>query len=374
MDARRADKQVPTRAGERIETLDVIRGVALFGVLLVNVVTAFRESIFEPYAPSPWNTPPDTDVALGHVVSTYFETKALVLFSLLFGIGLAIQHERHPTRIYRRLAGLLAIGLFHLVFIWSGDILVFYAVAGLLTAPLLRLRPLLLLAFAFACFATQLLPIPFPPVFPTLEVARQHVRNAHDIYGHGSFLAVLAFRIREIRPMAIASLWTLPRTLGLFALGAAIARAPFLRPPRNQLAFAAAGLFGIGVGLYATERHQVWAPIILAIGYASVLTLLTNVLKWVAPLGRMALTSYLSQSIVLGALFYGYGLGLFGRIDVKQSIELVIAIYAAQLIASAVWLRYFQFGPVEWLWRSFTYGKRQPFKRRSETPIPKASA
>ena len=110
------------------------------------------------------------------------------------------------------------------------------------------------------------------------------------------------------------------------------------------------------------------SSVVLALGYVGALLLLhatktgARLITLAAPVGRMALTSYLSQSVVLGFLFYGYGFGLFGRTSVTTATIIAVAIYVTQIVLSRAWLSRFLFGPVEWLWRSFTYGKRAPFR------------
>ena len=351
----------PTTPSERIDALDQLRGIALFGVLLVNLVTGFRVSLFDPWVPHPWAQPPAVDIALSSALSKYVEVKALVIFSFLFGVGLALQRDRAPIRTARRLGMLLAMGLVHMFLIWNGDILVLYAVVGVVAAPILRLPTSALLVLAVSAFALQVAPIPFPPVFPSFEAVEAHVHDAHEIYGHGTFLEVLAFRIHEVRPMSKVLLQSAPSTLGLFLLGACFVRSSLLRPPRNRLLLLAIAITGISTGL-AIGRP--WSNVVLGLGYAAAILLLSEfgLLRIFAPLGRMALTNYLAQSVILGFLFYGYGLGLFGRLGVLPAVEIAIAIYLAQMIASALWLRTFRFGPAEWLWRSFTYGARQRFR------------
>ena len=353
--------EAPTPEHERIDALDVVRGVALFGVLQVNIITGFRVSLFDAVLPrSRWAPAiPQIDQNLLNVMSTYFESKAFALFSLLFGIGLGLQRQRQTTRhLVRRQVMLLVIGLVHMFLIWNGDILALYAIVGLIAIPCLRLPRWALVVLAVAVLATKYLPIPYPLAFSSLVQMKEHVDDAHTIYGHGTFLQVLAFRIHEVRPMVLVLLWSAPRVLGLFLIGAALGGGPTLRKPDFRW-FAVAALLGIGFGI---EESNV---VVLAMGYGAALFLAAPYLRFLAPLGRMALTSYLLQSVVLGAIFYGYGLGLFGRTSVAVAGVIGWAIYILQVVLSHVWLRYFVFGPVEWLWRSVTYGAKQPFRRRA---------
>ena len=147
-----------------------------------------------------------------------------------------------------------------------------------------------------------------------------------------------------------------PRTLGLFLLGACVWRWNLLRGDRRVLA--AIAIVGLAAGTYATMIGAAWASLVLAFGYGGAIVLAARPLCFLAPLGRMAFTCYLAQSFILSFVFYGWGLGQFGQMSAANGILLAIAIYAAQAIASALWLRRFRFGPLEWVWRSFSYGRR----------------
>ena len=142
----------PIAPQDRIEAIDAVRGVALFGVLIVNLITAFRVSIFQQFLGS--TAQGDADGLVERIVAVGFESKAFCLFALLFGVGLAIQFDRLSVTgrpfywLARRLAVLLAFGLVHLLFIWNGDILTEYALAGFIVLPLLLLRRALLLIVA----------------------------------------------------------------------------------------------------------------------------------------------------------------------------------------------------------------------------------
>lgn len=386
-----APQASPVALEERAPALDGLRGIALFGVLVVNTVTLFRVSLFEqlmPPSPSASSTPIDETVA--RVITIGLEFKAFILFSFLFGVGLAAQRERTTARgvaftkyAARRLGLLLAIGLAHLFLVWNGDILTLYALTGAVALPLLRLPIRSLAGLALVLFVVQVMPIPWPTPFASFEAMSEHVRLARQVYGFGTFGEVLAFRIHEVRPIAALLLWSVPRTLGLFLLGACAWRSGIFRGERRLLVTLLA-VFGIGFGGAAVwavhsgvslgtwrDAASGWGATALALGYGAAIVLafdrpsLASALSLVAPLGRMALTSYLTQSVLLGAIFYGYGLGLFGRLGEARALAIAIAIYVAQAILCALWLRRYRFGPVEWLWRSFTYGARQPLRRGS---------
>jgi len=386
---------VPVARRERVDSIDVVRGIALFGVLQVNLLTEFRVSLFRQFVTR--HTDPGW---LNHLVDNALEIalffKAFALFSFLFGAGLGAQYERtlQSGRSFfafaaRRLAILLVIGLIHLFLINNGDILTTYAVIGLLALPFMRCSRAVLLGLSALAYLAAVAPIPYPPLFGGGETLRAHIDAANHAYGSGSLADVTRFRIHEVRHIAVLLLWAVPRTLGLFLLGVVAWRERLFEAPVDRLgalrAIATGGLVGGGAAQTAVfAAHEGWWHITertvsavdvfgagaLALGYAAALVLLLRrprVQRLFAPLaslGRAALSNYLCQSIILGGLFYGYGAGLYGRLGSASAAGVGLVIYALQVVASHIWFRHFHFGPAEWLWRSLTYGQRQPMRRR----------
>jgi uncharacterized protein len=386
----------PATAAERYPIIDIIRGLALFGVLIVNILSGFRvpllEHILRPYsAPEPVNQFVDllADFAL--------EFKALTIFSFLFGVGIAIQIERAAARnvrgkdfLFRRLAWLFVFGVIHLFFIWNGDILTLYAVCGLLLLPVLNLSWPALLAIGAALIATPEF-VSFGLHLPSRPAAEAAIEQARQIYGNAGFLAILKFRWREAWALIVPLLiQVLPRTAGLMFWGVAAWRSGILRDAgrhRRKLLFVV--VIGASLGgaitlndVWAASSGKVFWPalrhthldasILLALAYVSVLLLWlkdqrVTLLRGIAAVGRMALTNYLLQSIVLGFIFYGYGFGLFGRIGSAAAAGIGLLLYIAQVLLSRFWLERFPFGPFEWLWRSVTYG-RQPILQAKALP------
>jgi uncharacterized protein len=370
-----------------------MRGIALFGVMIVNLLTEFRVSIFEQFLAHP-PVRGASDTTLNTVVMVLFSQKALCLFSLLFGLGLAIQFDRlsgnsrRLTLLLRRLAVLLAIGLVHLFLVWNGDILTEYAVAGFIVLPFLY-GPRWLAGAAGAAFLVLYLSIPFLPAtiaLPSQVWIAQRVAEATPAYSQGGFVEVLAFRVHEVPSILVLHELIFPRTIALFLLGAFVWRTGILRRlevrKRLLLGLAAtlvpAGLclgalneglmpfnsYSLGVAWFVGERG---APIILAVGYAAtVLAIISaggsRLFAWAAPLGRMAFTNYLLQSLIFGCIFYGYGLGLFGKLGIVAALAIGIIVYLLQVLLSGWWLRRFRFGPVEWLWRTLMYAAVQPMR------------
>jgi len=384
--------QGPLAPSQRIEAIDVLRGLALFGVIAIHAVFEFRVDIFEQFLPAAGNSP-FIDRVLKAILSAAVELKAFALFSMLFGAGLAIQFDRladNPRRtalLVRRLLVLLLLGAVHLVLIWNGDILVEYALAGLIVLPLLFGPAWLARVAATASLALFVAMPLLPPVvaFPSQAWIRDHIAQAAIAYGDGGFLDVLAFRIREIPAISALHVLIFPRTLALFLFGALVWRSGILRraSQHSRLLFGTAvGGMLIGGALTLAAEHTAWfgwrgreaierlGAVMLATGYGAAVIGLVGVptgkrmLAWAAPVGRMAFTNYIAQSLILGWIFYGYGLGLFGRVGVTTALAIGIAVYVAEIAFSAWWLERYRYGPVEWLWRSAMYGTWQPMARR----------
>ena len=390
----------PVNPSERIDAIDVLRGIALFGVLAINVVNEFRVSFFEEFLPVA-NTTGTLDRAVQTFLTMAIELKAMALFSLLFGIGMAIQFERltpNPRRcmlLMRRLAILLVIGVAHLFLIWNGDILTEYSLAGFIALPFLW-GPRWLLAAGASLFLALYLVMPLlPPVvpWPTTAWITHHVAEARQVYGTGGFLEILTFRIGETASILPLHVFILPRTIALFLFGMFVWRTDVIRRPATHgRLLVTVAIVGVVVGAALTVASEEpallglplpgrmgaslerLATLLLATGYAAAIIGFVStrpgkrMLAWAAPLGRMAFTNYLSQSIVFGWIFYGYGLGLFGRVGVVTALGIGICVYVAQVLISAQWLRYYRFGPIEWLWRSLMYGTAQRLRIRRATP------
>jgi uncharacterized protein len=379
----------PIDPSERIGTIDILRGIALFIVLIINTATEFRVSIFAQFLPG---TPP-TGMAdqVSNAIILALHTKGFILFSFLFGVGLAIQFERlagnqhRLALLLRRLAILLAIGVTHLFLIWNGDILTEYAIVGFAVLPFLY-GPRWLVAAASAVFLAMYIGMPLlPPIIPFPDGAwiSQHVEEARRAYGAGSFMEILTFRVDEVRYIAPLHIYALPRTFGLFLLGALAWRTGLFRGAVSRKSLIIAACLALAMGAWMTiaaakgeafgwafdwRRRAIFqslSQLVLVAGYGAAIIIFAEsasgrkLVEWARPLGRMAFTNYLVQSIILSFIFYSFGFALFARLSIPQSLAVGVVIYAAQAVFSAWWLTRFRFGPVEWLWRSLMYGDLQ---------------
>ena len=378
----------PIAPSDRIAAIDIARGIALFGVMAINVATIFRASIFERFLPDKgdgtW-----LDRALYWILMVGIDLKAFALFSLLFGVGLAIQHDhlsassRRTLLLVRRLAFLMLVGAAHLVLIWNGDILFEYAIAAFIVLPFLFCGLRILTLAGTALLAVFIVSSFLPEIvsMPSRAWMMQNVAEATRIYGSGGFAEVLAVRVHELPAFLSLHVAMFPRTVALMLIGAAAWRADMFRPGSRASQclplMAAIGILAGGalalshvngwlrLGWRAELSLERLGTVLLACGYGAAIIWATKragarkLLAWAAPIGRMAFTNYLMQSVIFGWIFYGYGLGLFGKLDVAAAFAIGTGVYILQVVFSAYWLRRFLYGPVEWLWRSAMYGTRQ---------------
>lgn len=408
---------VPIQQAERVQIVDILRGFALFGILFVNMTLfsrPFQSMLMAADATAPWY-----DRAGEWLIHFLGESKFYSLFSLLFGLGLTLLMDRIEARrgkfvpLYmRRLLILFGIGLIHAFLIWVGDILILYAVIGFLLILFRKARPRTLLTWAivlmslpllFTAGATALVELgrsvpegaaQIDQAFAEVEAGYvADIERAGRVYPSGTFAEITAQRAYDYTSMGTMSFFALGfNVLAMFLFGVWFGkRQVFQNLETNRPFFRRLLTWGLLIGLpanalYATlimpiSRFQtswnallamaaltIGAPL-LSLAYVSTLALLAGTPAWgkrlsvLAPVGQMALTNYLTQSIVCTLIFYGYGLGLFGKLGMAAGIGLTIVVYLLQIPISHWWMRRFQYGPAEWLWRSLTYLKPQPMRR-----------
>ncbi len=360
---------------QRIIALDVLRGFALFGVLLVNMLD-FSSSALR--ADTIGARGGELDQLVDVAIAFFAITKFYLLFSFLFGVGFAVQMRRMAATnrpfigfYLRRLLVLLVIGFAHAILLWDGDILRLYAVAGVLLLVVRNWPDRVLLALAGVITLAGLVIFSLVPY----EAATAMTDTASvQLLADGTYAELVAYRLSEQIVLDIQ----IPMVLVMFLVGLVVGRSgildeperyqPFLRRAwKGALPFA---LVGNGLFLAGFETKTMWmvsigihigAPL-LSFVYAAWVLLYAEKLTFFAPVGRMALTNYLSQSLIATTLFYGYGFGLYDQVLPTLMLVLVLVIFAAQTLFSQFWLAQYRFGPMEWLWRSLTYGQWQPLR------------
>jgi uncharacterized protein len=385
---------------ERIRALDVLRGVAVGGILFANVLVFFGMTFLSPERNAELSSTTADHVALW-LERVLVDGKFYSVFSLLFGIGFGVQLARGGDaalpRFRRRLRILLAIGAIHAFLIWAGDILMLYALLGFTmpwfarksTRELLRWA-VVLLTIPAALYVVALTAWTLAGAGPARPSSSggmpANILPFFEAIGRGGFRDAFVGNL-----VFLAGRWAdlfatvrLPKVLGMFVMGLWTVRTGLaLSPSDHRATLVRWSLLGWGVGLPAnviaawTFEHWPYLPPsaggllgvvmqgigvpMLAIGYAATVALLVvdgrRFIGAFAPVGRMALTNYLMHSIVCVTLSYGFGLGLWWRIGAAKAMAIAAAIIALQIPLSAWWLSRFRFGPVEWVWRRLTYGR-----------------
>lgn len=395
----------PVAPAERIFTLDVLRGFALFGILLMNM-EAFSGPLdlaFTAIDPR-WT---GLDRWADALVYIFVQGKFFTLFSLLFGAGFAVMAQRVErsgrdfNAIYLRRSGaLLLIGLIHALLIWSGDILFAYALLSFMLlafreAPRSWLPMMGLICYLGAALLLLVLglwmetlarePRTMAELASSAAGALQKIEQQRQAYGHGSYGQALGQRLRDFAAALQGLLLVGPQIFGMFLIGAWFARSGAIAQPQNfsrlfrLLRWVAlpAGLALMGLSVH----YAAWLPpgqFDLTLAIASALALIAGLLMclgylgwvmrwhaaltWLAPAGRMALSNYLIQSLLCTALFYGYGLGWMDQMGRAWQLLFTVLLFSLQLIFSRWWLQRFRFGPVEWVWRAATYRQWPPMR------------
>jgi len=400
----------PVGADERVETLDILRGLALFGILAANMrgfagpaLTYFTPHFYWPAFP---------DRLAQAFIDTFVQGKFITLFAFMFGVGFAVQLERSLTRegrfgwtYARRLFVLVLFGLIHGLLIWWGDILLVYALTGFLLLAFRRRKDKTIIIWAIigysiplllmlAAFTASQLGAPMPAMHdPTAAQMRELTTKFAD----GSWSEIQVQRMKD----AFGRNWAffpvfLWHVLALFLAGVLAWRKRLFFPTAESLPkYRKAMWFGFAIGIpgniavvsmrWTLDLPQMpttplaalsnlipaFATPALSMGYLCLVILLCNDERWLARLrrfgaiGRTALSNYLMQSVIGTLIFYSYGLGFFGKVGPAFLLILTPVIYAALLFASQWWLARYRFGPVEWLWRSLTYGRSFPMIREA---------
>lgn len=381
----------PTALKERTHSLDIMRGVSLLGILLVNIF-AFSLPLPQIQDLNSWFTD-YRDRSLYQILDIYVQSSFYPLFSMLFGYGLAMQWmkaERTRTNFYpfavKRLIVLFFIGLLHAFLLWWGDIIAMYAFCGFFLIVCLRLNSGWLLSlgiiingfFHFLILSIYAMSGVLNKEFETY-VDINGVNDAIAAYGLGTWTDAFLQRLNDLAIQMSPGMWisALFTILPYMLIGAALAKWRLVeRAKELKWLWMVLAVFCIAGGLliksipfhttrtYLLEYVKVYVggPV-LAIGYIgaiAVLCLIPFVRKLLSPFakaGRMSLTLYIMQSIICTLLFYHYGFGLYGKVDVLTGIVIAIGIFVIQLALSELWFLKFRQGPLEIVVKRIIYGK-----------------
>lgn len=399
---------VPVDESRRIVSLDVLRGFALLGILAVNAVP-FSMPEAAAFNPAAYGDMEGANRLIWIAVHAFGELKFQTLFTVLFGAGIVLMTGRCEEQglsatglHYRRMMWLIVFGLMHGNLVWYGDILYWYGMCGLVVFLFRKLQPrwLLFWGILFTVIPSALM------LLSGLAAESEGVRSAiadldpspevivSEVAAYrGSWLEQMTHRV----PSAVALetfvflFWALWRVSGVMLVGMALYKMGVLSAKRSRSFYVAlvavallVGMPIIGIGIQhnftnqwvSTARayligvqHNYWASLLVGLGWIGTVMLLCQsaVLGWLkralAAVGRMAFSNYILQTLICTSIFYGHGLGLFGKVERTGLALIVLAIWILQLTISPIWLRHFRFGPLEWVWRSLSYMKLQPFRR-----------
>ncbi|MCC5840995.1 MAG: DUF418 domain-containing protein [Opitutales bacterium] len=398
----------PTAPSDRIEFLDILRGFALFGILVVNI----------PYMAAPFSAllagrplfqDPLNLFAHGFI-RFFFEGSFYVLFSFLFGVGLHLFFKRARAagvsgggRYARRLGILALFGILHITLLWYGDILLVYAIFGSFVLLLRQRRSRTLLYWAGGLASIPVLAT--AALAGLLALGQAHPESAAEIaavlaaqeaellratteallvYAYGTFPEIVAVRLSEYAGTLPGFIFFFPVVPAMMLLGIVFGRKGWLSDLRAHAPLYQRGLLYclpvalLGKGLYvwaSFHSTQLFPTGISVLGTLALvlggpasafvyLCLLRHallaaprhpLLRHLAATGRLALTHYILQSIILTTLLYSYGFALYGRLDIKTGLLLALLLFSLQLLLSPLWLTRFPRGPLEALWRRLTY-------------------
>ena len=392
---------------DRIVSLDVLRGIAVLGILVMNI-QAFSMPEAAYLNPTIWGDFGGINLVAWYLSHVLTDTKFITIFSILFGAGICLFADRAEARNgrsaalhYRRMLWLLVIGLAHAYLMWIGDILVPYALCGCLVYLLRKWRPLALAITGAAVFSVS------SAVFFAVGIAALGEALPQEVLigletdmwtpSEASILAeVEAYRggWLEQQPQRMAAsldmhltvfpLLFLWRCGGAMLMGMALYRWGALTAARSDRFYLRLAVAGVSAGALLViagtwldfasgwrwpysiafwSQFNYWGGATMALGYIGLVMLgvrrgwLPGLRSRLAAVGRMAFTNYIAQTLICTTIFYGHGFGLFGGTPRWQQLLVVACVWAILLWWSPVWLRNFRYGPLEWLWRALTYGR-----------------
>jgi uncharacterized protein len=384
--------------------------VALLGILVLNVQSF---SMIAAAYSNPWAYGDLTgaNYAVWFITHVFFEQKFLTLFSVLFGAGIVMMTQRIEARgrsalgqHYRRAFWLIVFGLLHAHLLWYGDILFTFGMCGLVVYWFRKLPPWWLLGLGIALMAVASGIWLFGgwslPYWSEEQITALYFQWAPWPEGiaaelacyRGSWLEQMAYRVPTAWAFETSLLltWSAWRVGGLMLIGMALFKWGVLTAARSKRFYlgciAAAVCVGLPTVLYGVWRNAAvnwdplysfffgrqfnyWAGPLMSLGLVGLVMLWcrSTAFAWLrralAAVGQMTLTNYLLQTVICTTIFYGHGLGMFGRVERVGQAGIVLSIWLFQLVLSPIWLTWFRFGPLEWLWRSLTYFKWQRIRR-----------
>ncbi len=436
-------KPQPVAQTDRIQSLDILRGIALLGILMMNIpIFAMPERYTDAFSQNTHSLNFWTDA----IVTVLLEGKMRALFSMLFGAGILLftsRKEQNSNRgsflFFRRMIWLVIFGLIHAhLLLWQGDILYFYGVVGMLAFLFRKMKPQYLALgvpiVAIIGFVTstlfyqhlrqqrldyntavavqqryqKLTPKQTQAIADWKASEREYLPNKPIIDAHTrSMKTDYSGVAKYIRPLVFNYqtkylIFSIGDILALILLGMALFKWKFFTSDWTTAQYRLTALIGYGTGLPLVilsyhhfyqqapggaafvrylETHAIsWWPLIypfqrilLVMAHTSVILLVVRAGIWkaltsrLAAVGQMAFTNYVMHTVICTLYFFGYGFNQFAQLEYYQLFYVVAIVWLIQLVVSPIWLKYFLFGPLEWLWRSLTYWHLQPMRRHAKS-------
>ncbi|MCG1009357.1 DUF418 domain-containing protein [Salinicoccus sp. ID82-1] len=383
----------PVQSPERVFELDAVRGFALFGILMMNIMSFAGPQVEGQLTMQTSDIYTGSNAIVIFLINVLVTSNFYTMFSFLFGLGFYIflsRAEKKPGSTYllftRRMVVLLCFGIAHAVFIWYGDILTVYAITGLLLMFFYRFKPavnlivaiiLLLLGTVFVLLLTLLM-------YSVRNMDMGEFIVPGNGFGmmsaaEGSYMDIVNLNISVLSMMITSNVVMVPFVLAMFLIGLYVGQKGYFERLASiggllwkvALVGIIAGLpikFLTGYAMTYGMEDPMWSIAsmlaytiggpLMSLGYVALLLLimrrfrgLTGLLQ---PVGQMALTNYIGQSIVMITLFFGFD--LFNTIDAVWFPAIVLGTFIVQIVLSHLWMKQFRFGPLEWIWRTLTYG------------------
>jgi uncharacterized protein len=399
----------PTLLSERYHSLDLLRGIAVLGILIMNIQSfaMIQAAYMNPTAYGDFTGINRWIWILSHI---FADQKFMTIFSILFGAGVILFTQRAEAKgvsaaglHYRRTFWLLLIGLAHAYLLWYGDILVPYALCALVVFLFRKKR-------AKTLFIIGIIFISIPSIIYLLTGWSMQYWSPEQIQetliGWKPSPEIVAKELSDLRggwleqmnqrvPGAffletyLFLIWSMWRAGGLMLIGMAFFKWGFLTAERKEEFYKRGLTIGLVTGLvfivfglirnfqadfimkysfFFGPQFNYWGSLFLSFAFICLIVLLSKrsiknrLFNSLAGVGRTAFSNYLLQTVICTTIFYGHGLGLIGYVERGTQFLIVIAVWVFQILITNIWLRYFRFGPAEWLWRSLTYWKLQPMK------------
>lgn len=385
--------------------LDVIRGTALLGILIMNIqsFSMISSAYSNPLSFGDFSGLNKTIYYFSHV---FADQKFMTIFSILFGASILLVASGNEAKglnafkmHYRRMVILACIGLLHLYCLWYGDILFMYAVMGMLayparnkTAKFMLITASILLMINAAVYYTATEAMPYMSQADIQELATDWVPSSEaieeEIFANQSnWIAQTSYRTKMATEMLFSGTFYYCRVLALMLIGMAMIKLNFFGKRFNNKSLLMQAIFCSLLGVFLIlnrlnynifnnfpistmfDQENYWGSLMMGYAYICLIIVfcrfkvLNRVKSYLSQVGRLALTNYLVQTIICTFIFYGWGLGKFGTFERKDQLLLVVCIWIFQILFSVRWMKTFRVGPFEWLWRSLTYGSVQNIKK-----------